>query len=211
VRAYPSETIPAIPQPGVHASGLFLSGVSAPGAGGVHAYPLVVPRKPNCVTKGCNSKRIRKGCGRRMCRAHCIEAGGCADPAHKGSDTSAMSYTESAPPTTAPRPFAVETTPALTTSTTTAASTSSQVIDPRLLCQSEIQIAIPPPAPSSTAPMRTLNEPAFTSHMTDLYTTQRALEENMREAGRQMEATRLESKRKVQQTVYVYAWMEVSL
>lgn len=31
--------------------------------------------------------RIRKDCGRRMCKAHFCEAGGCTDPAHKGSRT----------------------------------------------------------------------------------------------------------------------------
>ena len=46
-------------------------------------------------------------------------------------------------------------------------------------------------------------------HMADIYTTQIALEERMRETGRQQEATWLKSKWKVQHTVFVYAWMEV--
>ena len=50
---------------------------------------------------------------------------------------------------------------------------------------------------------------AFASHMADIYMTQNALEERMRETGRQQEGTQLESKWKVQQTVFVYAWMEV--
>ena len=79
-----------------------------------------------------------------------------------------------------------------------------------MLRQTEVQMAPPLPASSSKSLTNTLMEPAFSSHMTDIYTTQVALEERMRETGRQMEATRLESKRKVQQTVFVYAWMEVS-
>ena len=81
-------------------------------------------------------------------------------------------------------------------------------IDPRL-SQSEAQ-AIPPQLASFTrVPTQPHTGPAFASHMADIYTTQIALEERMRETGRQQEATRLESKRKVQQTVFVYAWMEV--
>jgi hypothetical protein len=38
-----------------------------------------------------------------------------------------------------------------------------------------------------------------------------AIEEEMREEERMREATRLASQRKVQQTVFVYAWIEVRL
>lgn len=52
-------------------------------------------------------------------------------------------------------------------------------------------------------------EPTFGSHMTELYTAQLAREERMREERHLSEPTHLESKRKVQQTAFVYAWMEV--
>jgi len=38
-----------------------------------------------CKSTGCHSTRIRKGCDRWMCKAHCIEAGGCSQPPHKRS------------------------------------------------------------------------------------------------------------------------------
>ena len=81
-------------------------------------------------------------------------------------------------------------------------------IDPRL-SQSEAQATPPQLASFTRVPMQPHTGPAFASHMADIYATQIALEERMRETGRQQEATRLESKRKVQQTVFVYAWMEV--
>jgi uncharacterized protein (DUF305 family) len=85
------------------------------------------------------------------------------------------------------------------------ALTPASSIDPKLR-----QVQPSPRASSSTILKHTSTEPTFASHMVDIHTTQIALEQKMRETGRQMEATRLESKRKVQQTVYVYAWMEVS-
>ena len=183
-----------IPQPIGPAPGLFLP---IPGAGDVNTNLLVVPPKPSCRTMGCNSTRIRKNCSQCRCKAHCLETGaGCADPAHKGLKSSALSYVMAAPPTTYPASVPLNT--SLTSS-----------LDP-MLRQTEVQMAPPLPASSSKSLTNTLMEPAFSSHMTDIYTTQVALEERMRETGRQMEATRLESKRKVQQTVFVYAWMEVS-
>ena len=70
--------------------------------------------------------------------------------------------------------------------------------------ESQRQLPVPPIASSSHR-----TGPTFSSHMTELYTAQMAREEQMREDRRQIEATRLESKRKVQQTVFVYAWTEV--
>ncbi|KAF8957662.1 hypothetical protein BDZ97DRAFT_1924400 [Flammula alnicola] len=167
--------LPAVAQPGGPAP---LSFYPAPGIGDA----LVPPRKPTCLTVGCNSTRIRKDCGRRMCKAHCREAGGCADPAHKGSQSTAIPYMAAAlPPAT-----------------------------PIFPAQSQVRMRPPSPslAPSSRVPVHTRTEPAFASHMSPVYTAQMALEEQMRENNRQIEATRLESKRKVQQTAYVYAWME---
>jgi len=76
--------------------------------------------------------------------------------------------------------------------------------NPRL----DARMAHPRLSPPLTAPTHARTEPAFASHMTDIFSAQIALEETLREEVRQIEATRLESKWKVQQTVVVYAWME---
>ncbi|KAF8956528.1 hypothetical protein BDZ97DRAFT_1925426 [Flammula alnicola] len=193
--------LPAVAQPGGPAP---LSFYPVPGIGDA----LVPPRKPTCLTVGCNSTRIRKDCGRRMCKAHCREAGGCADPAHKGSQSTAIPYMAAAPPPATPI-FPVHT--HLATASLNGSSMPPSSIDPNLpQAQSQVRMRPPSPslAPSSRVPVHTRTEPAFTSHMSPVYTAQMALEEQMRENNRQMEATRLESKRKVQQTAYVYAWME---
>lgn len=154
-------------------------------------------QKQSCATMGCSSTRIRKGCGRRMCKAHCLEAGGCADPAHKALQSTTAPYTVAVPPP--PTPIF----PAHMNPIGVPRSTSAGFIEPN-----------PPPGPltgaasSSCVPRNARTEPTFSSHMTELYTAQMAREEQLREDRRQAEAIRLESKRKVQQTAFVYAWME---
>ena len=74
-----------------------------PGTGGQQGLlptALIAPRNATCLMMGCNSTRIRKDCGRRMCKAYCCEAGGCADPAHKMLQATATSFVAPAPPTT---------------------------------------------------------------------------------------------------------------
>ena len=68
------------------------------------SMPSAAPRKATCLMVGCNSTRIRKGCGRRMCKAHCREtrAGDCADPAHKMGQATATSFMAAATPSTTP-------------------------------------------------------------------------------------------------------------
>jgi len=70
-------------------------------------------------------------------------------------------------------------------------------------------MATPFLASSSSIPMHALTEPAFASHMSQVFTSQMAREEELREISRQREAIRIDSKQKAQQTVFVYAWTKV--
>ncbi|KAF8152443.1 hypothetical protein B0H34DRAFT_861722 [Crassisporium funariophilum] len=170
--------LPAVAQPGGPAP---LSFYPVPGIGDA----LVPPRKPTCLTVGCNSTQIRKDCGRRMCKAHCREAGGCADPAHKGSQLTAIPYMAAAPPPATPI-FPVHT--HLAGAPLNGSSMPPSSIDPNLpQAQSQVQMCPPSPslAPSSRVPVHTHERKQPPE-----------------------EATRLDSKRKVQQTAYVYTWME---
>ena len=52
-----------------------------------------------CKATGCRLTRIHKGCGRWMCKAHCIEASGSSLLPHKGSQPpQALSTTVLLPP-----------------------------------------------------------------------------------------------------------------
>jgi len=144
-----------------------------------------------------------------MCKAHCCEAqaGGCDDPTHKMGQATATSFVAAAAPSTTPMPiFPAPTYP--TAAFPNASSTPASAIDPDLL-QHQVQIALPPFASLSKGPVHAHTEPVFTSHTSQVFTLQMAREEQMRETSQQREAMRLESKQKVHQTVFVYAWMEV--
>jgi len=122
-------------------------------------------QKQSCSTIGCNSTQICKGCGQRMCKAHCLKAGGCADPAHKVLQTTMAPYMVAVPPPPLPI-FSVHTTP-----TVAPLLISASVIKPN---PPESQSQGPPNivASSSCIPRETCLEPAFGSHMTELYTAQ---------------------------------------
>ena len=173
------------------------------GLQGLFPAPSVALRKSSCPVMGCNSTRIRKDCGRRMCKAHCREAGGCADPAHKVSQSNAISFMATAPPIATPPTIPVPIHPAVVL--VNKSSTPASSIDPNLF-QHQVQT---PFASSSRVPVHSQTEPVFTSHISQVFSLQMAREEQMREMNRQREATRLESRQKAHQTVIVYAWMEV--
>jgi hypothetical protein len=86
--------------------------------------------------------------------------------------------------------------------------TPVSAIDPNLL-QDQVRVVYAPVASSSSAPMHVHTEPAFASHISQVFTDQMAREEELRETSRQKEATQRESKKKVHQTVVVYAWIQV--
>jgi hypothetical protein len=64
---------------------------------------------------------------------------------------------------------------------------------------------------SSRVPVHTAEPPTFFSHITPVFTAQMAIEEQLREDVRRREATRLVSNQKINQTVVIYAWIEVYL
>ena len=173
---------------------------------GAHAVPNLLPmqlaatQKATCLTMGCNSTRIRRDCNRRMCKAHCLESGGCTDPAHKRTQPTAIPYEAPAQPIEVPAPLLPIITPPAENLKLVGArppNSSNSIYPTKILKAPVLQ-------PTHT-------EPTFSSHITQVFTMQMALEEQMREISRQREATWRESKLKVQQTVIVYAWVEVSL
>jgi len=179
-----------------------------------------------------------------MCKAHCLKAGGCADPAHKVSQSTTAPSMVAVPPPPTPI-FLVHTTPIVVPLSIPAAfiepnPPESQSQGPLIVpvpppsapafpvCTTPIVVLLlipaslikpnpseswfsPPVASSSCVPRNARTEPTFAPHMTEPYIAQMAHEEQMREDRHQVEATRLESKWKVQQTAFVYAWMEVCL
>lgn len=151
---------------------------------------LAAPRKATCLTMGCNSTRIRRDCNRRMCKAHCLESGGCTDPAHKRTKPITISYeTPHAAPTlpidsevSAPLLLPTITLPAENL-VGTQAPNSSDSTGPTNHDLLRSQLSKPPVL------QHTHTEPSFSSHITQVFTMQMALEEQMRETSRQREAT----------------------
>jgi len=170
-----------------------------------------------CKSTGCRSTRIRKGCDRWMCKAHCIEAGGCSQPPHKTSQpsqppqTSASDNTLLPPPppslqvisippalhTTLSLPFLIDTMPV-------AAVLSQQIVIDPSLGQQVPSIQCPPPLATRHA------GPAFSSHMSDIFTEQMADAQRQWEKNSQRDVVRIQSQEKAKQTVFVFPFLEVS-
>ena len=173
-----------------------------------------------CKSTGCHSTRIRKGCDRWMCKAHCIEAGGCSQPPHRGSEPQRLQASSSAsdnillPPLPPPshQALSIPLAPNMASPSTllintmpTPAPLSQQIrVDPALLGQHAH--FIPRPAPFATRHAG----PAFSSHMSDIFTEQMVDAQRQWERNSQRDAVRIKSQEKAKQTVFVYPFLEVS-
>ena len=168
----------------------------------------------SCKSTGCRSTRIRKGCDRWVCKAHCIEAGGCSQPPYKRSQPPQGSASENmlqppCPPshwrqalsiTSAPSPP-----PLLINTMPTPAPLSQKIpVDPALLGQQVPSISRAPPFATRHA------GPAFSSHMSDIFTEQMVDAQRQWEKNSQRDAVRIKSQEKAKQTVFVYPFLEVS-
>jgi hypothetical protein len=171
-----------------------------------------------CKSTGCHSTRIRKGCDRRMCKAHCIEAGGCSQPPHKGSQPPQASASDNIslpppPPPPSHHAFSISSAPhtaspsqLLMNMPTPAPLRLSQpvIVDPALLGQQVPSIPRPPPFSTRHA------GPAFSSHMSDIFTKQMVDAQRQWEKNGHRDIVRIQSQEKAKQTVFVFPFLEVS-
>ncbi|KIM40256.1 hypothetical protein M413DRAFT_446434 [Hebeloma cylindrosporum] len=174
-----------------------------PAANVVQVQPILGPSRISCITLGCKSTRIRRDCGRRSCKAHCLEAGGCQAPAHRGSTTETMRRNHLTPPATL-------------SSTTGLASPSNVVVvmpTPGIPLQIDptLQATVPPQAPSAAPPSTSIDaraNPQFASHMSSVFTEQWATEQRLREEQRERDSARLRNLQKTKHTILLYVWLQ---
>jgi hypothetical protein len=177
-----------------------------------------VPPVPRmfCKSTGCHSTCIRKGCNRWMCKAHCIEAGGCSQPPHKGLQPPQPSTSDNMlllppPPSPSlqglsipPTPHTTSALPSLIDTMPVGAPLSQQIMIHPSLGQQVPSILRPAPLATRHA------GPAFSSHMSDIFTAQMADAQRQWEKNSQRDVVRIQSQEKAKQTVFVFPFLEVS-
>ncbi|KAF8064137.1 hypothetical protein FPV67DRAFT_1451370 [Lyophyllum atratum] len=178
-----------------------------------------------CAKMGCKSGRLRKGCTTRMCRSHCIAAGGCHDPAHGGAGSTPHPSAPSATPQAPRLPPAPASASQNETSGPSPTSMASRTPAPADTLLDRTLLSTPPvaqrnvtPGPSSMPPAGVHQlaatvidprpHPTYSSHMAPIFTSQVETEMSLREARRREDELRIESIRRHNQTVVVYGWNE---
>ncbi|KAF8172148.1 hypothetical protein BJ912DRAFT_827803, partial [Pholiota molesta] len=164
------------------------------------SQPSLLPRKV-CRSLGCKSGRLRKGCSRRMCKAHCQEQGpGCSDVAHKASQP--WPSTQNA---AASVPWLLpNSTPAVTPFASNQAAPTSFIASQVSVGASNISVA----QPVDSTPRSHLQVPAYASHMAPVFTEQIRIQQELAEQHRREEAAQKTSDHRAKQTILVYVWTE---
>ncbi|KAF8186297.1 hypothetical protein BJ912DRAFT_469098 [Pholiota molesta] len=164
------------------------------------SQPSIPPREV-CRTLGCKSGRLRKGCSRRMCKAHCQEQGpGCSDVAHKASQP--WPSTQNA---AASVPWLLpNSTPAATPFASNQAAPTSFIPSQVSVHASNISVA----QPVDSTPRSHLQVPAYSSHMAPVFTEQIRVQQELAEQRRREEAVQKTSDHRAKQTILVYVWTE---
>ena len=165
-----------------------------------------------CATLGCKSTRIRRDCGRRSCKAHCLEASApgcpCPSPAHRVSTTEMVLHNH---PSLAPAPPTI----ALPSMTGLAPPSNMLFTLPppiQLQIDPTLQVMDPPQVSSALPPFSSLDahaNPQFASHMSSIFTEQWVTEQRLREEQRERDSARLRNLQKTKHTILVYAWVQV--
>ena len=149
-----------------------------------------------CLTSGCNSARIRKGCAHQRCKHHCKERGGCLS--HGNTQSEPLYSTSTFPPIFADSAAA----PTLPPSSIANPSPWSPIP------LAETQPPTTPPVVATQAPHRA--EPTHASHILPIFTERWATEHSLREEQRKQDAEKLANLQKTKHTVFLYAWIQVS-
>ena len=159
---------------------------------------LTLPPAPSqvalvkCLTHGCSSVRIRKGC-----KHHCKERGGCLS---HGNMQKELIIQDSLPASFTPPPISEDTSHTIWSATLSSVpSPWSPILPPE---------THPPTTPITTrAPHRA--GPIHASHVLPIFTERWATEHSLREGQRRQNAEKLVNLQKTKHTVFVYAWIRV--
>ena len=149
-------------------------------------------------------------CGRAMCRRHCKENGGCLGKLHgvEGNLSGAVPACLAGRPLPPPPPSQRRVDPPRS-----AAILASQNSNTRLSTPAS-SIAQPVPASTSLSDDDDVNptrDPRFISHMPDVFNKQYATQQRLQESKRAADEERLSNKKKADETVMGYAFIEVRM
>ncbi|KAF4574427.1 hypothetical protein EYR40_005849 [Pleurotus pulmonarius] len=153
--------------------------------------------KAQCQQAKCNSTRLSPYCSRKMCRKHCLQAGGCLTKNHdpQSAPLTQQSTQECQIPELEPlNDFNFLLDPVLR--------------DPSPLPQrdpSPLRHELSPPAPRAV-PLSQV--PRYATQMPPLFTTEILRRQEQHEIARQSESERLDSLQRVKRDITVYAWNE---
>lgn len=144
-----------------------------------------------CALSSCKSTRIAVSCGRKRCKKHCKEAGGCMAPGHVVNVHTAVPSSGATNRLT------------LAVSTNRLAHLASQA------SVSSTTTATPSQPTPVTASSDGVANPVFISQMPSIFTDQHAAEQRLREAKRKEDEERLANAKKTKESVVVYSWAHV--
>lgn len=141
-----------------------------------------------CPVPGCNQSRIHPDCQRRVCRKHCVLAGGCSLKTHMGTGAASQVI----PPTQT--------------------ATSSALAAPSPSEDKSILVVVPstPELPPATAPaIDAQPNRRHVSHMPPIFTDQYHCEQELLEKNRITEAQHQQLMKQSKHGIVVYAWAKV--
>ncbi|KAJ7586783.1 hypothetical protein C8J56DRAFT_891653 [Mycena floridula] len=176
--------------------------VAAPVFSSTQGYPIASAPPPatqnklKCATYGCTSRRVASQCGQPagvMCATHCRKLGGCTVPAHVIDDFGIASGR-------------VSTSRASTSQSSTQfrpPSTISRAYSPPMA-----SFETSPSPPSSMQPTIPIANRHLKSQLQPVFTSQRAVEQELQEKRRQEIAKRKENEQRAKQNVEICLWRE---
>lgn len=152
----------------------------------------------------CKSTRVLPTCGRAMCRKHCKENGGCLGKLHavEGSLNSIPARITGMPLPPPSQQHTDQPRHAVSAGSPNLNATSSAPVS---ISQSA-PISTPLSSDDETNPTR---DPRFISHMPDVFNKQYATQQRLQESKRAADEARLRNKKKADETVMGYAFVEV--
>ncbi|KAF8952645.1 hypothetical protein BDZ97DRAFT_1681014 [Flammula alnicola] len=161
------------------------------------SVPVPQAMGTKCPIHTCGQSRIADDCQRRVCRKHCIEAGGCSSKKHKVS-TGAASAAPTAPLALPSRPPPV---PSLPSASSTFFSQESLWSTP---------LSTPPPPSTVELPLpETVDarpDPRFSTHLRPIFTSLVAEQQELAHQQRKTDAERQENAHKVKKRIALYVW-----
>ncbi|KAJ7588221.1 hypothetical protein C8J56DRAFT_941167 [Mycena floridula] len=143
---------------------------------------FVPTSKPTCIFRGCGQTNLAGGCGRKMCKAHCRQTGGCSIRSHALNMVSAATTVRS----------------------------QSDIPNPSHISPLAASIGSSSVIPSITMVQTTASEsgnPRYISHMTPLMSQQWSDEQRRRDEDREKQKADREMKERRRRQFLIHVWL----